>query len=257
MKAPNTSPSRKGIAEMAGKLALRVEAPDAGAAFDRATRELHLKLERALLVATDRAGRRAKANIRAEMSAAGLGRLGQAIDVGTDLESGRGVHRNGRGFSASAIVHARTRSPRTVGALLAYTEGATIRPRRGRWLWIPSDEIQRVVGSRATRERVTPESYQRMGLESRIGPLVQIRGINGRPLLVVERASVSEAGKRRSAKSRTKTGRLRKGQRAKQFIVAFVAIPSTSRAARVDINAIMARAAAELPAFVELALGGR
>ena len=94
---------------------------------------------------------------------------------------------------------------------------------------------------------MTPELYVKNGFEQKIGALVYVKSVNGNPLLVVKSASVALSGRTRSAKSRTKTGLLKKGQGAKEFIVAFIGIPRTSRAARVDVSAVMRSVQAELP----------
>ena len=188
--------------------------------------------ERAGLATVDRIAKRGKASIRGGFRGAGLGRLGNAIDAKADQR----VRRIGaEGFSVSAQFFARTRSERTLGAIEAYTEGAEISPRRGRYLWIATDEIPRVTN----RQRMTPALYKANGFEQKIGPLVFVRSVNGNPLLVVQGASVNAGGKSRSAKSLTKRGALRKGQRVKEFIVAFVGIPRTARAARVSITEIL------------------
>ena len=81
-----------------------------------------------------------------------------------------------------------------------------------------------------------------------------VKSINGNPLLVAKNISVSEGGKSRSARALNKSGRPRKGQRAKEFVVAFIGIPRTSRAARVSVSAIMAQALDRLPATFETEL---
>lgn len=213
-------------------------------------------LEGAALRATDRGARRLKSGIRQAMAAAGLGRLGNAFGSVSDLERG-GIQRrypNG-GFSASGTVYVRSKSERTLGAIEAYTQGAEIRPVRGRWLWIPSDEIARVAGSRQTRARVTPSNWSALGLDNRIGPLTLIKSVNGRPLLVVKNVGVSAAGRPRSARSLTKRGQPRKGQIMREFVVAFIAIPRTSRAARVDIQALINQVRSEMPAIIRSEIG--
>lgn len=193
--------------------------------------------------AVHREGRRALSDVRASMQSARLGRLGLAIGATSDLDKGR-VHRRGRSsFSVSSTIHLRTRSERTIGAIESYTAGADINPRRGRWLWFASDDIPRVTG----RYRMTPELYRKNGFEQKIGPLVFVRSINGSPLLVIKSASVSASGRPRSAKSLTKRGSPRKGQVAKEFIVAFIGIPRTARAARINVSAIMEDARQRLP----------
>lgn len=212
-------------------------------AFDVFRLASQQKIEGAASRAVHREGRRAVSDIRAAMQSSQLGRLGQAIGSTSDLDKGR-IHRRGRSsFAVSSVVHLRTRSERTIGAIESYTAGAEITPRRGRYLWFSTDEIPRVTG----KYRMTPELYRKNGFEAKIGPLVFVKSVNGSPLLVVKTASVSEAGRPRSAKSLTKRGKLRKGQRAKEFIVAFVGIPRTSRAARINVRAIMEEAKQRLP----------
>lgn len=101
---------------------------------------------------------------------------------------------------------------------------------------------------------MTPALYRSEGYETKIGPLGLVKSINGNPLLVVKNATVSEGGKPRSAKARTKSGGVRKGYRAKEFIVAFIGIPRTSRAALVNVTAFMNMALGRLPATFEAEL---
>lgn len=199
--------------------------------------------------ATDIEARKVALEVRSQMAATKLGRMGNAIGSSSDLTKNR-YHRTPRGFSVSGNVHIRSRSERSVGAIISYTEGAEITPRNGRWLWIATDEIPKFAG----KERMTPALYRKMGFEQRIGPLVVVKSINGNPLLVAKNISVSEGGKSRSARALTKSGRPRKGQRAKEFVVAFIGIPRTSRAARVSVSAIMQQALDRLPNTFETEL---
>ena len=234
------------------RVSARLDRGDFEGPFNEFRRFAEQRMERAALIATDRARNVALQRVRAEIQGAGLGRLGNGVGSGSDLDEGRGVHRysNG-GFSASGVVFVRSGSERTRGAIEAYTEGADIKPVRGRFLWIATDQIPRVTG----RFRMTPELYRKNGFEQKIGPLVFVKSINGRPLLVVQNVGVSALGRSRSAKSLTKRGFPRKGQIEKKFLVAFIGIPRTQRAARVDVAAIMRSVAAELPALFNDALG--
>lgn len=213
-------------------------------------------LEGAMLRASNRGARRLKNNIRQAMAGAGLGRLGNAFGSISDEERG-GVQKryaNG-GFSASGTVFVRSKSDRTLGAIQSYTEGSTILPVRGRWLWFPTDEIVRVAGGKKARARVTPGNWSQLGLDTRIGPLTLVKSVNGRPLLVVKNVGVGAAGQRRSARSLTKKGVPRKGQVAREFVVAFIGIPRTARAARISIQALLDQVANELPALLGKELG--
>ena len=222
------------------------------AAFDTFYRGAIQRFEQAALKATDAAARKAKSEIRTAMAGAGLGRLGNAIDATSDLRLHRAVKRypNG-GFSASGVVFIRSQSERTRGAIEAYTRGADIRPVRSRWLWIPTDNIPRV----SQRERLTPALWVKNGLDRRIGPLEVVRSINGYPLLVVKQTNVPMSGLKRKPRASLKNGRSPKGYAPCEFLVAFVGIPFTARAARIDVSAILRSVQAELPDLFRQAFG--
>lgn len=226
----------------------RIQAPDFSG-LDAQVAFAEMRMMRAARRATHIESRKAALETRSKMASTRLGRLGGAIGSSSD-ESKNRYRKTARGFSVSGNIHIRSRSERSVGAIISYTEGAEITPRNARWLWIATDEIPKFAG----KERMTPRLYREKGFEQRIGPLVMVKSINGNPLLVVKGATVSEGGKARSAKARTKRGAVRKGQRAKEFIVAFVGIPRTARASRVSISAIMERALSRLPSTFEAEL---
>lgn len=206
------------------------------------------RLELAALEATDKAAKIAVRSIRDAMAGSGLGRLGNGLGAASDLSSGRGIHRKAGGaWSASGTVFVRSRSDRTRGAIEAYTGGAEITPKRGRWLWIATPNLQRVAGGKGKRQRVTPGNWDALGLDRRIGPLVMLKSVNGYPLLAVKGAGVAATGATGSARSLTKRGQARKGQIRRELLVAFIAIPRTSRAARVNVTAIMKSVQADLP----------
>lgn len=194
------------------------------------------QIQRALLRTAAITADRGKTRIRERFAGAGLGRLGQAIAGEHDTV----IHaRSDGGFSASAQFFVRSRSDRTRGAIESYTEGSDIRPVRGRWLWIPTEDAQRVAGSGAKKRRLTPGLWRENGLDRKIGPLIMIRSANGRPILAVENIGVDLSGARPSAKSLKKNGMPRVRQIKRQLVVMFVAIPRTSRAARVNITEIL------------------
>lgn len=143
-------------------------------------------------------------------------------------------------------MYVRSKSELTLGTIAANTAGAQIAPRSGRYLWIPADDIP----ARGGKVKITPRNWDKFGLDKRIGPLVMVKSSNGRPLLSAQGATLSASGKTRSAKSRRKDGGLRKGQIERDFVVAFVGIPRTSSAARVDVPAIMREVQAMVPGLV-------
>ncbi len=224
-------------------------------AFDDLEKFARLRSEAAALEATRKAAVRAKGRIRDAMSGARLGRLGGAIGHSSDAEKRGTVYRQGEGFSASGVVFVRSKSERTRGAIEAYTQGADIEPVRGRWLWIPTDAMQRVAGKGKGKRRLTPGNWAALGMESKLGPLRYLKSVNGWPLAAVENVGVSATGAARSARGLTKKGYARKGQVKRELLVCFIAIPRTARAARIDVAAILRSVAQELPALFNEALG--
>jgi len=221
----------------------RVEIPPGG--FVTLGGELKRLAERLALDVSDRAAAKLKSQIRQDMAGARLGRLGQAITHTSDKIKGRGVYRRGDVSRASGIVHIRSRSPRTVGAIISYTEGANITPKKGRYMWIPTDSAYRIArlpiprtgGGRATiGVRLTPAWWRRT-MQSKLGRLFRIKGASGNPILVVRNVGVSAVGAR-GGKPRglTKRGAARKGDRIAEIVPIFVGIPRTSRTARITVR---------------------
>lgn len=234
------------------RISARLQPGDYDGPFAAWRRFAEQRMERAALIATDRGSRLMLGQVRSQMAGAGLGRLGNGLDADSYLRQGRGVHRYADGgFSASGVVFIRSGSDRTRGAIDAYTRGAEITPVRSRWLWIPTDNIPRV----SKRFRLTPALWQQNGLDQKIGPLIFIKGINGYPLLAVKNVGVDLSGRKRSARALTKRGMPRAGQTEKQLLIAFVGIPRTSRAARVDVDAIASAESLALPNHFNDAIG--
>lgn len=216
-------------------------------------REFSRRLEKSALQMTDRAAAKAKDRIRADMAAAGLGRLGFALGSGSDLKKSGQVHRKGNGWSASGWVFVRSRSQRTQGAIESYTEGSTILPRRGRYLWFATDDIKRL--ARVPLPNSGGNSYGNVRLEPRLwdrtygrtlGPLFPMKAADGTPLLAIRNATLSIAGKSRSVKPLSKTGKVPKGQVQQEVIIAFIGIPRTSRKARINVPEIMRKVLSEM-----------
>lgn len=206
--------------------------------------------ERASLVATDRAARAGLAAFRSALP----GRLGRALGAGSDLQKGRGVHRfPGGGYRASGWIFIRGRSERTVGAIESATEGAEIAPRKGPFLWLSTDEIPRFAG----RKRMTPALYNASGLASRIGPLVQVPGRHGgESLLIVRSVTVDRFGRKGRARRLPRRGAIGGSRERRDFIVAFVGIRRTSRAALLDARQTIALEQARLPDYRAAAMRG-
>ena len=218
-------------------------------------RRLDTQLRQRALGAVDAAAREALQEMRGQMAAAGLGTLGRALGSGSDKSKGGQVHmKSGGGWSASGWVYIRSKSPRSVGAIISYTEPSTlITPKKGRWLWIPTDEAYRTVGlppgSETKKARLEPHLWdQTWG--NRFGPLAVIKSVNGWPLMILKNPASVRLSGQRGIKPLLKSGRAPKGFVPKEFIVMFIGIPRTSRKARIDPRAIAARAAVKIPALL-------
>lgn len=186
---------------------------------------------------SDRAASKLKTQIRQDMAGAKLGLLGQAITHTSDKARSGKVYRKGDISRASGIVYIRTKSLRTVGAIISYTEGADITPKKGRYLWYPLESAQRIVGTKKQRRRLTPAMWASSGLQAKLGPLVQIKGSDGLPILGVRNVGVSAVGARGGRpRSLTKRGSPRKGDRAAEFVPIFKGILRTARAARINVR---------------------
>lgn len=189
-------------------------------------RNMYDRIQRGGVRATDKAAIGARDDIRRTMRSQRLGNLANAVKQTSDFKKGRIKQLPGGGFSASGVVFAHIRSERTKGALEAYTEGATIVPRKGRWLWIATNEIPRLAG----RKRMTPELYVEKGYDSRIGPLKFVKTNKASvAYLVVEGVTTSKY--RTGSAKRAPKGHVRKS-RQHVSIVAFVGIRQTRRQAR-------------------------
>lgn len=211
-------------------------------ALVRAKKKFQAHADRRLLDESDRAAREARNEIDAAMVAAGLGRMGKALGATSDKKLGKGVHRSGGQTTASGIVFVRSGSQRSRGAIDAYTSGAEIVAKKGPYMWVPGDDIP----ARSGRYRLTPALWKKNGFDQKYGPLVRVNLPNGTPALIVRNVGISASGKARSVKSLTKRGKPRKGQVQVDYLIAFIGIKRTSRAARVNPKAIASHAAMQM-----------
>lgn len=225
----------------------RIEIPPGG--FVTLGGELKRLAEGLAKDVSDRAAVKLKSQIRQDMAGAKLGRLGQAITHTSDKVRGGQVYRRGDISRASGIVYIRTKSPRTVGAIISYTEGADITPKKGHYLWYPLETAQRVVGKGKQRRRLTPAMWASSGLEAKLGPLIQIKGTDGLPILGVRNVGVSGTGARKGRpRSLTRRGLPRSGDRVAEFVPIFKGILRTSRQARINVRQRAFQAAQEAAA---------
>lgn len=176
---------------------------------------------------------------RSAMQAAQLGRLGNAVKVKT----GRSRDQHGEPNAFGVIYADNGDKSRAGQALLAYSEGTTIAPIRGAWLWYQTDKLARTsrIPGAGRAGRLTPERYAAMG--SPLGPLQFARITPRFAKLYVEVADINvktgravAAGRRRS-RTRVRTER----------VTLFFGIKNTRRAQRYDAARIVAQAHGEIP----------
>lgn len=213
-------------------------------------RNMFARLQRAALRASDAAATGAQEDIRRAMRGQRLGGLANAIKQTSDLKKNRIKQRQDGGFSASGVVYAHVRSERTKGALDAYTEGATIVPRKGRWLAIATNEIPRRVG----RYKMTPQRYVEGGFESRIGPLRFVPTKRGSVAYLIADNVTTNPLRTGSARRLPKSGLARPG-RSQVGIVAFVLIRQTKRTKRIDPHQLARKWQLKIPFLMVRELG--
>lgn len=218
-------------------------------------RELSKRVTIAAGLATDKAARSARDEIRATMRTQRLGGLSRTIASTSDAEKGRINIGDISSLDVGGFVSVRgVKSPRTAGALKSYIDRDTtqIAPVRGRWLAIPTGEIPKKVARRG----ITPDLYRSSGLEEKIGPLQFVRsGKPGIAYLVVNDVTVRTDGKNGKARRLPKRGVASKG-RAHVSIIAFILIRVTRRSRRADPRQIAEEWARRLPALLNQELSG-
>jgi hypothetical protein len=189
-------------------------------------------IERAVASGTRDAGRGLKANLRRQVTSAGLG---QRL-----ANSWRDRHYPNEKLDAASLVYSKAPA-----IIRTFDEGALIRARRGRFLAIPTENAPR----RGTdRRKISPANFP----EHRYGPLRLVPRKNRPSLLVVDgvRASFSR-----------KTGDLRGFRRASErarstgsgltTVAMFVLVPQVKLEKRLDVGRAAEQWSSRLPVLIE------
>ena len=183
--------------------------------------------ETAVTAGVRQAGQALKAELRQQVTSAGLG--GRLANAWRDRH-----YPNGKVDAASLVW---TKAPQIIRA---FAEGVTIRSRRGRWLAIPTENAPR----RGTDgKRISPSTFP----EHRLGRLRLVARRGKAPLLVVDglRQSTGRRGGFRRASARA----LRSGQGV-VTVVMFVLVPQVTLRKRLDVQGAARRWHAHLPHLV-------
>jgi Family of unknown function (DUF6441) len=190
------------------------------------------EIERAVTSGTRDAGRGLRAELRHQVTSAGLG---QRL-----ANSWRDRHYPNQQLDAATLVY--TKAPQIVRA---FDEGAVIRSQRGRFLAIPTENAPR----RGTDgKRISPSTFP----EHRFGPLRFVRRSSGPSLLVVDglRASFSrKTGELRGF--RRATERARQSGQGLTAVAMFLLVPQVKLRKRLDVARAAEHWSAQLPALIE------
>lgn len=175
--------------------------------------------------ATDRSSREARTALAARMKSAGLGKLDRALGHTSSLRKRQQTNR------PYGVIYVRGGSDSlAAGALEAYSQGALITARHGRWLAFQTPALQRRVrlGTSKGASRMTPQRYVAMG--SPLGKLSFRPTGKGTALLVARNVTLHpRTGRAKAAGARAPRTRIP----AKEVVV-FVLIRYTRRAKRFD-----------------------
>jgi hypothetical protein len=183
--------------------------------------------ETAVTAGVRQAGQGLKAELRQQVTSAGLG--------GRLANAWRDRHYPNQKVDAASLVW--TKAPQIIRA---FDEGVTIRSRRGHWLAIPTENAPR----RGTDgKRISPSTFP----QHRLGRLRLVTRPGKAPLLVVDglRASTGRRGGFQRASQRA----LLSGQ-GLVTVVMFVLVPQVTLRKRLDVEAGARRWHAHLPRLV-------
>lgn len=194
--------------------------------------------------AADGAIKIAKRQTRLTVRSVGLGGLANAIGATSSLEKRRTQSNTAWGaiFARGGI------NSRANQALMAYTEGALIRPTGGRkWLAYATPAAGRL--ARVPLPRIGRRAFGNVRNTPGINRnnLVFVRFSANRAALVLKNASVS----RKTGRAKAAGKRIGRGADRKDFVVMFWLIRFTARAARFNQGQIVRQAAQAIPRLAQ------
>lgn len=183
--------------------------------------------------AVRKVARKIEKDLEAATAQAGLGKLSRAW--------ASKVYPEKPSLGAAAIVYAKGED-RTNGALWAYTQGATIAPKFGKYLWIPTDAVIKRGGA-----KIGPRDFEEAGIPLRFVPPMPGRPY---PLLVAENFM---AGRRAGTWRAATPGRIKraaKDGRGLATVVMFIGARDVKVAKRFDFDRTVEGAVRDLPNLI-------
>lgn len=200
----------------------------------RFMREEHRKIERAMTGGVTAAAAGLKADLRGQVTGAGLGRrLANAWRSKVYPEAGQ---------SARAAAQVWTKAPELIRV---FDQGALIRSRSGFWLAIPTDDApKRGIGGK----RISPSNFP----ESRFGPLRLVYRPGRVSMLVVDgvrrNAKTGRIGRQAKNAGVLKSGRFAKGV---QTVPMFWLVPQVRLRKRLDTGPVARGWQSRLPSLID------
>lgn len=192
------------------------------------------------LFATDKGATVMARGTQNKIRSVGLGKLAQGVGHTSSLKK---RDRTGQPYG---VMYARGGDESRGGKTLeAYSRGAYITAKRGKWLAISTGAIPKMISAGGRRRRITPELYRQSSLMTSLGPLQFVQQSLNRAVLIAKNVAVSP----KTGRAKRATGRERSLVRQKS-VVAFVLIRSTSRAQRFDKDDQARIAHGQMPEFL-------
>lgn len=209
-------------------------APKVSRLVDTAKRKHRKALYEAAQRGTHEASIGAQRKVKAKLAQVGLGGLGRAVGQTSGKRKGQ------KPETPYGVIFVKGGDKSRAGqALESYSRGATITARRKKWLAFPTNAVPARVG----RFKITPERYNRSGLQTRIGKLHFVK-VNDRVSLLVVRKVTLHPRTHQAKRAGPRAPRTRVP--AKE-VVAFVLIKVTRRAQRFNKDREVWKAARETP----------
>jgi Family of unknown function (DUF6441) len=189
-------------------------------------------IERAVATGTRDAGRGLRAELRRQVTSAGLG---QRL-----ANSWRDRHYPNQQLDAASLVY--TKAPQIIRA---FDEGAVVRSKRGRFLAIPTENAPR---KGTDGKRIRSSTFP----EHRFGPLRFVPRQSGPSLLVADGLRVSFSRKTGELRGfRRATDRARRSGQGLTTVVMFLLVPQVKLRKRLDVARAAERWSGQLPTLIE------
>jgi hypothetical protein len=230
-----------GVCRVGDAMRMGVTVPKPGALLKAGQAERR-RLQRVNQQAVHKAGTTAHKVTQFTIQQAGLGNLSKAVKVKTSLREGS----SNPDFAWAAIYASGGDESRSGQALIAYTQGAVIKPVKGEWLWHTASALKRIIGFGRDRARMTPALYNKRGYNKTLGELQFSQIGPNRAVLRIYGVDL----KRKSGLAVPRSKRRSKARISRTVVVAFIGTRNQIRVKRYDQNKITKFYSDQVPRFI-------